>query len=143
MSWLLTKLRGIYRVMADGAALPDVPAVNFVASAPGVAVGAIYNAAKNRIDITLPFGSTSADADTFVVRDPHGDVETNELRADVVTANLMALAQSATMGGGLGLFGAAAPPVKPTITGSRGGNAALANLLVVLATMGFVKDSST
>lgn len=36
-----------------------------------------------------------------------------------------------------------APVVKPTITGSRGANAALANLLTALANMGLIVDSTS
>ncbi len=42
----------------------------------------------------------------------------------------------------LGLFGAT-PVAKPTITGSRGGNAALADLLTKLATLGLLVDSTS
>lgn len=41
-----------------------------------------------------------------------------------------------------GFFGAT-PAVKPTVTGSRGGNAALADLLTELATLGLLTDSSS
>jgi len=45
---------------------------------------------------------------------------------------------------GIGIFGTAAPTVKPTLTGSRGGNAALAALITMLATtFGFCTDSTT
>lgn len=42
-------------------------------------------------------------------------------------------------------FGAfsATPVVKPTVTGSRGGNAALASLITALATIGWITDSTT
>lgn len=43
---------------------------------------------------------------------------------------------------GLGFYGAAAA-IKQTVTGSRGGNAALASLLTALSTIGLVTDSST
>jgi len=43
---------------------------------------------------------------------------------------------------GIGFFGATAA-AKPTVTGSRGGNAALADLLTELATLGLITDSST
>ena len=43
---------------------------------------------------------------------------------------------------GVGFFGTS-PVAKPTITGSRGGNAALASLLTALAGMGQITDSST
>lgn len=42
----------------------------------------------------------------------------------------------------LGFFSAAAT-AKPTVTGSRGGNAALASLLTALSTLGLITDSST
>lgn len=45
-------------------------------------------------------------------------------------------------GTGLGFF-AATPAAKPTVTGSRGANAALASLLTALATLGLVTDSSS
>lgn len=43
---------------------------------------------------------------------------------------------------GLGFFNST-PAAKPTVTGSRGGNAALASLLTALATLGLITDSST
>jgi len=45
-------------------------------------------------------------------------------------------------GGTLG-FGGTAPVAKPTVTGSRGANAALASLLTALASYGLLTDSST
>lgn len=45
-------------------------------------------------------------------------------------------------GTGIGFFGAT-PAAKPTVSGSRGGNAALADLLTELATLGLITDSST
>lgn len=44
--------------------------------------------------------------------------------------------------GGFGFFGAAAA-ARPTVTGSRGGNAALASLLTGLASLGLIVDSSS
>jgi hypothetical protein len=44
-------------------------------------------------------------------------------------------------GTGIGFFGAA-PVAKPTVSGSRGGNAALQSLLVALSQLGLVTDSS-
>jgi hypothetical protein len=43
---------------------------------------------------------------------------------------------------GLGFYGTA-PQAKPTITGSRGGNAALASLLTALAAQGLITNSSS
>lgn len=45
-------------------------------------------------------------------------------------------------GGGLGFYGAS-EVAKPTITGSRSGNAALESLLSELATMGLIQDDTT
>ena len=42
----------------------------------------------------------------------------------------------------LGFFGST-PAAKPTVTGSRGGNAALASLLTALADLGLVSDSTS
>jgi hypothetical protein len=44
---------------------------------------------------------------------------------------------------GLGAFGATPPTSKPTVTGSRGGNAALASLLTALESFGLITDSSS
>lgn len=46
------------------------------------------------------------------------------------------------MGTTLGFYGATAA-TKPTVTGSRGGNAALASLLTALATLGLITDTTT
>lgn len=45
-------------------------------------------------------------------------------------------------GASLGFFGAA-PAAKPTVAGSKGGNAALASLLSALASLGLVTDTTT
>jgi hypothetical protein len=46
------------------------------------------------------------------------------------------------VGGNIGFYGTS-PAAKPTVTGSRGGNAALASLLTGLAGLGLLTDSST
>lgn len=48
----------------------------------------------------------------------------------------------ALLGNNVGFFGAT-PAAKPTVTGSRGGNAALASLLTALSTLGLITDSSS
>ena len=45
-------------------------------------------------------------------------------------------------GTGLG-FNGTAPVAKPTVTGAKGGNAAVASLLTALASYGLITDSST
>lgn len=44
---------------------------------------------------------------------------------------------------GLSMWNAVTPSAKPTVTGSRGGNAALTSALIALASYGFFVDSST
>lgn len=46
------------------------------------------------------------------------------------------------VGGNVGFYGTT-PVAKPAVTGSRGGNAALASLLTQLATLGLITDSTT
>jgi hypothetical protein len=86
MSWILTKLRGLYRVMADGASLPDVPALNFIVGGSG-SLGAAYNSAKNRIDVTLPAVSAEAVPNTVVARDANGDIAVEGITAGNMTCN--------------------------------------------------------
>lgn len=45
--------------------------------------------------------------------------------------------------GGFGFFGATPPTTQPVVTGSRGGNAALASLLTALAATGIIVDGTT
>lgn len=50
--------------------------------------------------------------------------------------------RSGAASGRIGFYGAT-PAVKPTVSGSRGGNAALTDLLAELATLGLITDSTT
>ena len=47
------------------------------------------------------------------------------------------------IGKGIGVWGSTPPPSKPTVTGSRGGNAALASLLTAIAATGLITNSTT
>ena len=58
-----------------------------------------------------------------------------------ISGNLAQTGEAA-FGGDVGFFGTH-PVGKQTVTGSKGGNAALANLLTVLASFGLIIDSST
>jgi hypothetical protein len=71
-------------------------------------------------------------ADDFEIYQPSG-----EIRLNVGGTNSLRLS-----GNALGFYGTA-PSAKPTITGSRGGNAALASLLTSLAGLGLITDSTT
>lgn len=82
---------------------------------------------------TLTFGD-GATADTNLYRSAAATLATDN--SFTVGATLRHLGTSA------GFYGAAAV-TKPSITGSRGGNAALASLLTSLATLGLITDSTT
>lgn len=149
-TWLLTKLRGVYRVLADGIALPDVPTINVIASAVGT-VGAAYDSVHNRIDITLPFGAVAADPDTYVVRDGDGNVAAVNVSASgtvetdgLTTTGAATVGTSLTVVGHLGANGKAAAAPTP-ITGSRSGAtvAVVTALLADLDARGLITNSTT
>jgi hypothetical protein len=58
-------------------------------------------------------------------------------------AGSLAVAKDFAHRGTLIGFYNATPATKPTVTGSRGGNAAVANLLTALAALGLILDSTT
>jgi hypothetical protein len=82
---------------------------------------------------TLTFGDGTT-ADTNLYR-----ASANTLATDDALTVALALRHLGTT---LGFYGATAA-TKPTVTGSRGGNAALASLLTSLATLGLLTDSTT
>ncbi len=62
----------------------------------------------------------------------------NNIAMSTTTGTMIATAVNQLLG-----FWGAAPVTQPTVTGSRGGNVALASLLTQLSTMGLVVDSTT
>lgn len=66
----------------------------------------------------------------------------NSTGAVVVANELQVVGDVNLDGTNLGFYGAT-PGAKPTITGSRGGNAALGNLLTALATLGLITNSTS
>ena len=77
---------------------------------------------------------------SLVGRDSSGNTQTGiTVRASGTTEIKLALAHQ---GSTLGFFGAT-PATKPTVTGSREGNAALADLLTKLAGLGLLTDSTS
>lgn len=72
------------------------------------------------------------------LRGKDGATETETLLSGTNTGDDV----SVPVNGNVGFYGAT-PVTQPTVTGSRGGNAALASLLTELATMGLIVDSST
>ena len=81
-------------------------------------------------------GTTSTGADLVLSSgtgtSAHGSVKVNVNSTTRIQAN----------GTGLGFF-AATPVAKPTVTGSKGANAALTSLLTQLASLGLITDSSS
>lgn len=88
-------------------------------------------------------GTNSAD-EAFRVNNYNNGSTYFTIRGDGVATFTAALLASGGLAvtGSLGLFGTAAT-TKQTVTGSRGGNAALASLLTALAAYGLVTDSSS
>ena len=85
------------------------------------------------------------------VGDPSTGDSSMTLRAEQGPLNLGDSVNAAAMtisGGNVKIYGNVGfnnvtPPAKPTITGSRGGNAALASLLSALVSYGLILDSTT
>ena len=68
-----------------------------------------------------------------------GALATAPATVELLSGTAVKFAINAT---GIGFF-ATAPVAKPTVTGSRGSNAALASLLTALAGLGLLTDSSS
>lgn len=66
----------------------------------------------------------------------------DHLLADIINAHCTNGLTLGKSGGKVGFYGTS-PGSKPTVSGSRGGNAALASLLSALATLGLITDSSS
>jgi len=75
---------------------------------------------------------TGGNADDFEIYQPYGEIHLTIGGTTTVKVG----------GGTLGFFDAV-PTIKPNITGSKGGNAALASLLSSLAGLGLITDSTT
>lgn len=84
--------------------------------------------------------SQSGSYDTGLGKNAAGIIEVNNGTAG--TFRDMKLRNIELTGTLLGFYGAT-PATKPTATGSRGGNAALASLLTQLATLGLITDSTS
>lgn len=125
------------RVTADGGLAHGITA-GFDILASGIGAGAFGRADSSDIVASasnaFQFGpGTNANADSLQV----GSGVLLEASGDVTIGG--ALNHD---GASLGFFGTA-PAAKPTVTGSRGGNAALASLLTELAGLGLITDSTS
>ena len=91
-------------------------------------------------------GTSSARVSVIVVLTPNRalrkiDASADGL-ADVIEKLNDAFDTLDSTAGNVGFYGTS-PQAKPTVTGSRGGNAALASLLTALATLGLITDSTS
>jgi hypothetical protein len=75
---------------------------------------------------------TGGSADNFELYQPSGEIQLN-----------VGATKALRVGGGVLGFFNATPVIKPTITGSKGANAALGSLLTALANLGLITDSTT
>jgi len=105
-----------------------------VGTATGAVVGEIRaSSGINAIDASTPakriLMSYNAGSDTGDITAVHDAVVFKPLRLQPI-------------GGAVGFFGSSGT-TRPTVTGSRGGNAALASALTALANLGLITDSST
>lgn len=115
----------------------------------------ITNDADYSIYLNLDTGSTAADESALLFSDRGarkwfvGKDSSNRLQigwndgATAFAAVSAYIDDEVTPTGALLSFYGAAPAAKPTVTGSKGGNAALASLLTALATLGLITDSTT
>jgi hypothetical protein len=100
----------------------------------GLVTGDVFDRWRIRADGLLEVGPGSAARDTNLYRSAANQWTTD----DALIVSLMLRHLGTT----LGFYGAAAV-TKPTVTGSRLANPALASLLSALATLGLITDSST
>lgn len=146
-----TYAHGFYSASAATLGLAAAGAQALVIGGPGGTFGAyayfntpsaseyssLYN---NRSDTYMGISGGTGPANSGVVR-LYGS--THATKPDTVElcngGSVVKIAINAT---GIGFF-AAAPVAKPTVTGSRGANAALASLLTALAGLGLLTDSSS
>ena len=103
--------------------------------------GRINSAITSPVDAVISWASNSAPLNPSATAGSLVLAASNIVNSEVVIAaeNTVAIRAGKNKIG----FNGSAPVAKPVITGSRGGNAALASLLAALASMGLVTDSTT
>ncbi|MEU5111721.1 hypothetical protein AB0G64_09495 [Streptomyces longwoodensis] len=99
-----------------------------------LAAGDVFDRYRRDTSGRQDWGPGDAARDTNLYRDA-----ANSLRTDDAFTVALAFRH---LGSTAGFFGAAAA-AKPTVTGAKGGNAALASLISALATLGLITDSTT
>lgn len=96
---------------------------------------AIIGGANNTI-VGANYPASAAISNAVVLTDGAGNVRFQDL------AGATTLPGSVQINGNVG-FGGTAPIAKPSVTGSRGGNAALASLMTALANLGLITNNTT
>ena len=118
-----------------------VPSEGSTVSMDGVDSFNVKSATDKNLVVQLPGAASPSAFQSFRVSTADGagayTVRLNVTRsATQITDNLQHLGTKVG-------FNGATPITKPAVTGSRGGNAALASLLTQLATLGLITDSTT
>lgn len=114
--------------------------------AQGILIGYVAGVSES---LELRFQSGGADGawQSWYTR-TSGGTATEKMRLSTVGGLSVGVTTDPGAGGvnllkGIGFFGTSAPTSKPSVTGSRGGNAALASLLTALNACGLITDSTT
>jgi hypothetical protein len=125
-----------------------------VAAAPGTArvlefnsdAATAFSTAKTRWKVqatsTAESGSNAGSDFSIAAYSDSGTLLTTPIAITRSTGTVQVNTAFQHSGSSLGFYGTTAIS-KPTVTGSRGGNAALASLLTTLANLGLLTDSST
>ena len=116
----------------------DAAVMNLIAT-----IGAVRAGADNTGDITLRTVTAGATAVERLRVMNTGTLGIGTTTDGLTAAGSLAIAKDLAHRGTLAGFFNTAPAAKPTVTGSRGGNAALASLLTGLAGLGLITDSSS
>lgn len=125
--------------------------------AVGVGTGAVGGAARVFLQTdsstigraSVSFWSTAANGGSGIWRGgatgTSQQLQFGSVNADgsVSSAWFTAAANGITITPGIGIFGSPAPAARPSVTGSRGGNAALASLITALVSYGLITDNTT
>lgn len=139
------KSTGNFTVASDGAIV--------ISDSTGNTTGITINSSSGEVDVfasgDLSLISTNGTF-TMIAQDNSGNaaqisVTSTQIAFNLLPGGINAIELVSTGGSApqkIGFFNAT-PAIQPTVTGSRGGNVALASLLTALANLGLIVDSST
>jgi hypothetical protein len=114
---------------------------DYVLSANGAAIDLVYELGLTTTDFRVVAAAASGAVNNLFV-DGDGSVIIASVSGQEVQIRSGSTVRIETNGTGIGFF-AATPVAKPSVSGSRGGNAALASLLTALANLGLITDGSS